>query len=80
MDLFTKAKELGIQTEFIDGQGHRHVTDAAALKIILDALPAQAPRRLLERARRGARRGSRREPSSARRPRSRCAGKSLPSL
>ena len=39
MDLFTKAKDLGIQTEFIDGQGHRHVTDAAALKIILDAMP-----------------------------------------
>ena len=43
MDLFTKAKDLGIQTEFVDGQGHRHVTDAAALKIILDALPARAP-------------------------------------
>src|SRR6267142_1078220 len=29
MDLFTQARNLGIQTEFIDGQGHRHVTDAA---------------------------------------------------
>src|SRR5665213_2457390 len=47
MDLFSKAKELGIQTDYIDGQGHRHVTDAAALKIILDALPAELPRRLL---------------------------------
>ncbi len=47
MDLFTKAKELGIQTEFIDGQGHRHVTDEAALKIIIDALPVRAPRRFL---------------------------------
>jgi 4-alpha-glucanotransferase len=47
MDLFTQAKNLGIQTEFVDGQGHRHVTDAAALKIILDALPARAPHRLL---------------------------------
>jgi 4-alpha-glucanotransferase len=47
MDLFTQAKNLGIQAEFVDGQGHRHVTDAAALKIILDALPARAPRRLL---------------------------------
>ena len=46
MDLFTKAKDLGIQTEFIDGQGHRHVTDAAALKIILNALPPQTPRPL----------------------------------
>jgi 4-alpha-glucanotransferase len=47
MDLSTRAKELGIQTEFIDGQGHRHVTDQAALKIILDALPARLPYRLL---------------------------------
>src|SRR5438034_8194712 len=47
MDLFEQAKSLRIQTEFIDGQGHRRVTDAAALKIILDALPPQTPRRLL---------------------------------
>ncbi len=50
MDLFTKAKELGIETEFIDGQGHRHVTDEAALKIILDALPVRATHRLLNQA------------------------------
>jgi 4-alpha-glucanotransferase len=50
MDLFTRAKNLGIQTEFLDGQGHRHVTDAAALKIILDALPARAPYRFLDGA------------------------------
>ncbi|MEH2537426.1 MULTISPECIES: 4-alpha-glucanotransferase [unclassified Bradyrhizobium] len=43
MDLFAQAKALGIQTEFLDGQGNRRVTDAAALKIILDALPPQAP-------------------------------------
>jgi len=48
MDLFTKAKNLGIQTEFFDGQGHRHVTDPAALKIILDALPMPAPHRWLD--------------------------------
>ena len=47
MDLFTKAKELGIQTEFIDGQGHRHVTDQTALQIIVDALPIRAPYRFL---------------------------------
>ncbi len=47
MDLFAKARELGIQTEFLDGRGQRHVTDAAALKIILDALPAPVPYRLL---------------------------------
>src|SRR5437773_12254434 len=43
MDLFEKAKSQGIQTEFVDGQGHRRVTDVAALKIILDALPPQTP-------------------------------------
>jgi 4-alpha-glucanotransferase len=48
MDLFTKAAELGIQTEFIDGQGHRHVTEAAALEIILNALPVRAPHRFLQ--------------------------------
>jgi 4-alpha-glucanotransferase len=47
MELFDRAKELGIQAEFVDGQGHRHVTDEAALRIILDAMPAELPRRLL---------------------------------
>jgi 4-alpha-glucanotransferase len=47
MDLFAKAKTLGIQTEFTDGQGLHRVTDAVALKTILDALPPQPPRRLL---------------------------------
>jgi 4-alpha-glucanotransferase len=42
MDLFAQASAQGIQTEFLDGQGHRRVTDAAALEIILDALPTQA--------------------------------------
>jgi 4-alpha-glucanotransferase len=50
MTLFTRAKDLGIQTEFVDGQGHRHVTDPVALKIILDALPARVPYRFLEEA------------------------------
>jgi 4-alpha-glucanotransferase len=47
MDLYAKARELGIQPEYIDGQGHRRVTDVAALKTILDALPAQGPHRLI---------------------------------
>src|SRR5882724_5057090 len=50
MDLFARAKELEIQTEFVDGQGRRHVTDEAALKIILDALPPRAPYRFLGEA------------------------------
>jgi 4-alpha-glucanotransferase len=49
MDVFDRAKELAIQTEFVDGQGHRHVTDATALKIILDALPERTPTRLVDR-------------------------------
>ena len=48
MDLYDRAKTLGILTEYIDGQGHRRVTDAGALKIILDALPPQTPRRLVD--------------------------------
>jgi 4-alpha-glucanotransferase len=48
MELLARAKDLGIQAEFIDGQGHRHVTDAAALRIILDALPVELPHRLLD--------------------------------
>ena len=77
MDLFAKARELGIQTEYIDGQGHRHVTDAAALQIIVDALPVRIPYRFLDQAvvvRLGA---ARRGPNSARPPDCRCAGKSL---
>jgi len=47
MDVFTKARSLGFQTEFVDGQGHRRVTDATALESILDALPPQPMRRFL---------------------------------
>src|ERR1700693_4348837 len=50
MDLFTRARKLGIQTEFVDGQCHIHVTDAVALRIILDALPVRAPYRFLREA------------------------------
>ena len=42
MDLYLKAAELGIQTDFIDGQGQQHRTDEAALNIILGALPVRA--------------------------------------
>jgi 4-alpha-glucanotransferase len=48
MDVYDRARELGVQTEFVDGQGHRHVTDVTALKIILDALPERNPTRLLD--------------------------------
>jgi 4-alpha-glucanotransferase len=48
MDLFSQAEALGILTEFTDGQGQRHVTDEAALKIIVDAFPARTPRRFID--------------------------------
>jgi 4-alpha-glucanotransferase len=48
MDLFAQASDLGILTEFIDGQGHRNVTDKAALKIIVDAFPVRIPYRFVE--------------------------------
>jgi 4-alpha-glucanotransferase len=50
MNIFTKAKNLGILTEFIDGQGRRRVTDEAALKTILDALPPHKPCKFLDAA------------------------------
>jgi 4-alpha-glucanotransferase len=49
MDLFIEASNRGIQTEFVDGQGHRRVTDAAALRLILDALPPSTPGPLIGR-------------------------------
>lgn len=47
MDLYVKAKTLGIQTEYIDGSGHLRVTTPEALSAILDALPPQTPRRIV---------------------------------
>jgi 4-alpha-glucanotransferase len=47
MNLYETAKARGIQTEFLDGQGHRRVTDEAALKIVLESLPLQTPGRLI---------------------------------
>jgi 4-alpha-glucanotransferase len=48
MDLFSQARNLGILTEFIDGQGLRHVTDETALRIIVDALPTGGAYRFVE--------------------------------
>ena len=48
MDLFTEAQNLGILTEFVDGQGHRRVTSEAALRIIVDALPAGSSWRFVD--------------------------------
>jgi 4-alpha-glucanotransferase len=47
MDLYAKAKTLGIQTEFIDGHGQRRVTTPEALSAILEALPPQPPQRII---------------------------------
>jgi 4-alpha-glucanotransferase len=48
MDLYSQAKNLGILTEFVDGQGERRVTDQTALEIIVNALPQRAKRKLVE--------------------------------
>jgi 4-alpha-glucanotransferase len=48
MDLFSQAQNQGILTEFTDGQGQRHVTDEAALKIIVNAFPPRTPRRFVD--------------------------------
>jgi 4-alpha-glucanotransferase len=50
MDVFAKAKKLGIRTEFVNGQGRRQVAGEATLKIVVDALPAPAPKRFLDQA------------------------------
>jgi 4-alpha-glucanotransferase len=47
MNLSAQARDLGILTEFFDGQGHRHVTDEIALKIIVDAFPVRTPYRFV---------------------------------
>ena len=41
MDVYFKAKQLGIETEFLDWQGHRRVVGKEALAAVLDALPPQ---------------------------------------
>jgi 4-alpha-glucanotransferase len=48
MDLYSQARTLGILTQFVDGQGQTRVTDEAALKIIIDALPGRTPRHFVE--------------------------------
>ena len=50
MDIFAKARDLGIQPDFIDALGNHRVTSASALKIIVDALPPCPPHRLLGEA------------------------------
>jgi 4-alpha-glucanotransferase len=48
MDLYSQARTLGILTQFVDGQGQTRVTDEAALKIIIDALPTRTLRHLVD--------------------------------
>lgn len=47
MDVYSKAKQLGIATEFVDVHGHRQICRADALQIIVDALPPRSFRRHL---------------------------------
>ena len=39
MDVYSKARDLGIDLEFVDGQGHRHRVSEERLRAILDGLP-----------------------------------------
>jgi 4-alpha-glucanotransferase len=40
MDVYSKARDLGIDLEFVDGQGHRHVVNGERLRAVLDGLPS----------------------------------------
>ncbi|MBS0531735.1 MAG: 4-alpha-glucanotransferase [Proteobacteria bacterium] len=42
MDVYSKARDLGIELEFQDGQGHRHAVSAERVRAILDGLPPPA--------------------------------------
>ena len=46
MNVFTKAGELGVQTEFDDARGQRQVAAESALQMIVDAMPEPSPHRL----------------------------------
>jgi 4-alpha-glucanotransferase len=50
MDLFSKARDLGIQTEFVDAHGRRRVTSEAVLGSMVESLPAPAPHPFINRA------------------------------
>jgi 4-alpha-glucanotransferase len=39
MDVYSKARDLGIDLEFLDGRGHRHVVNSDRLCAVLDGLP-----------------------------------------
>lgn len=48
MDLFTDARNRGIQADYFDGQGRKRLTEPAALKSILEALPSRSPYRFVD--------------------------------
>jgi 4-alpha-glucanotransferase len=39
MDVYSKARDYGVDLEFIDGQGHRHVVGGERLRAVVDGLP-----------------------------------------
>lgn len=47
MDLLSQARIAGIQAEYLDAKGQPRVTEPAALKCILDALPHRSPYRFV---------------------------------
>ena len=42
MDVYSKARDLGIDLEFVDGQGHRHVVNGERVRAVLDGLPSRS--------------------------------------
>ncbi|MBN9014440.1 MAG: hypothetical protein J0H25_15710, partial [Rhizobiales bacterium] len=47
MDVFAKARELGIDTDFVDGQGQGHRIAREALDLLVSAMPVPQTGRLL---------------------------------
>jgi 4-alpha-glucanotransferase len=48
MDVYSKAREYGVDLEFVDGQGHRHVVSSERLRAVVDGLPPPSPHPFLK--------------------------------
>lgn len=48
MDIYSKARDLGINLDFVDGLGRRHILDDDRLRVFVDSLPAPPRHRFLK--------------------------------
>ncbi len=48
MNIYSKARDLGIDLDFVDGLGHRHLLDDDRLRAVIDGLPSSARHRFLQ--------------------------------